>query len=86
MNANTPIVSVTDFVRNFSDYVDLLPKVEEIILTRDSRAIATIKSTAEEKNRELLAFLGTWDPKLFANNEAWKAVAVRRNRKSPVKL
>lgn len=86
MNANTPIVSVTDFGRNLSDYVNLLPRVEEIILTRDSRAVATVKSTAEEKNRALLKLQNTWDGSLFDNDKVWKAVAVRRNRKNPIKL
>lgn len=86
MNGNAPIVSVTDFVRNFSDYLARLTSVDEIILTRDSRPVATVKSTPSEKNRALLKLVGTWDGSLFDNDAVWKAVAVRRNRKKPIKL
>ncbi|MEK7565715.1 MAG: hypothetical protein AAB506_01560 [Patescibacteria group bacterium] len=86
MNVNTPIIPVTDFVRNFASHMALLPRVQEIILTRDSRPVATLKATPEEKNRELLKFLKTIDGKLWKNDKVWKAVAVRRNRKEPIRL
>ncbi len=86
MDSRTPIVSVTDFVRNFSEYVALLPRVEEIILTRDSYAVATVKATAGEKNRALLDYMETWDGSLFDMPKAWKAVAARRNRHYKINL
>lgn len=80
------IVSTTDFIRNFGTYANLLPQVNELVLIRDGRRFATIKATPEEKNRELLSFLGSWDPKLFGNEKVWKAVMIRRDRKTPIKL
>lgn len=86
MDTNTPIVPVTDFVRNFAGYMASLPKLTEIILTRDSSPVAIIKATPEEKNRQLLNFLKTSDPSLWTNDKVWKEVAVRRNRKKPIRL
>jgi len=48
-----------------------------------------LKKLAKEnikRNRGLLKLLNTWDGKLFDNDEIWKAVAVRRNCKKPIKL
>ncbi len=86
MNGNTLIVPITDFARHVSGYINSLPNVEEVVITRDSRAVATVKSTPREKNRALLKLQGTWDGSLFDNDEVWKAVAVRRNRKKPIRL
>lgn len=55
-------------------------------LRHGKHSFAIVRVTPEEKNRELLALQGTWDPKLFDNDAIWKAVTVRRNRKRPIKL
>lgn len=79
---NTPIVPVTDFVRNFREYIDLLPKVTEIVLTRDSYAVATVKSTPKEKNAGLKKFWGIWKGTTLDNDRLWADVLKRRNKKS----
>lgn len=81
MNTNAPIVSVTDFVRNFSGYMSLLPKIEEIILTRDSRDVAILKATPREKNAGLKKFFGIWKGTALDNDKLWEEVLTRRNRK-----
>ena len=90
MNGNTTIVSTTDFLRNSGKYLNLIPRVEEMLLVRDGRKFATVKATPEEKNRELLKFLDTHDRSLWDDDKVWdkvwKAVAVRRNRKKPIRL
>lgn len=80
MTSSSPIVSVTDFVRNFSDYMSLLPKINEIILTRDSRDVAILKATPREKNAGLKKFFGIWKGTALDNDKLWKEVLARRNR------
>lgn len=82
----TKIIPITDFIRKFGNYSDLLPQLEKIVLTREGRPFAELKATPEEKNRQLLELKGTWKGSLFANNHSWKEVNKRKNRKSPVKL
>ena len=40
----------------------------------------------KEKNKKLLTLMGAWDGKLFGNDAVWKVVAIRRNRKKPIKI
>ena len=82
----TRIIPVTDFIRNFGFYSDLLVEVDKLILTREGRPFATVETTPEEKNRKLLSLRGSWDGKLFENDAVWKAVLIRRNRKNPIKI
>lgn len=78
------IIPVTEFIRNFGTYADLLLKTNKIILTREGRPFAEIKATPDEKNRELLRLRNSWDGKLFENAKVWKKVLMRRNRKKPI--
>ena len=82
----TRIIPVTDFIRNFGFYSDLLVEVDKLILTREGRPFATVETTPEEKNRKLLSLRGSWDGKLFEDDAVWKAVLIRRNRKNPIKI
>jgi antitoxin (DNA-binding transcriptional repressor) of toxin-antitoxin stability system len=81
MGAQT--VTITDFIRNFGKYAELLPKVEGIIVTRDGRPFARIEATPEEKNRGLPELRRSLHPQLWANDKVWKEIAKRRNRRSP---
>lgn len=81
MNGNTPIVSATDFVRNFSNYVNLLPRVREINIVRDSQTVAIIKAPPRVKNAKLKKFFGIWKGTELDDDALWKKVLVRRNRK-----
>ncbi len=83
---DTKIVSVTDFLRNFGKYADMLPNVDKLILTREGRPYAEFKLTPEERNERLLALRGKWDGKLFGDDKFWKKVLKRKNRKYPIKL
>lgn len=83
---DAPIVPITDFIRRIGDYADMLPNVTKLIITRDGRPFATFQATPEEKNARLIKLFGTWKGSLFDNDMIWKAVAVRRNRKKPIKI
>lgn len=86
MNGNTLVVPITDFIRKTKYYEDLFPGIGEITLTRDGRPYLDVRLNNQARNRKLLEFLDTIDPTLFANDEVWKTVAVRRNRKKPIRL
>ena len=82
MNGNTPIISATDFVRNFSNYVDnLIPRVSEVTVVRDSVPILMIKATPHLKNAHLRKFFGIWKGTTLDNDKLWADVLKRRNRK-----
>lgn len=55
---NQPIVPISDFIRKFGVYAEMLADVDALILTRDSRPFATIRATPQEKNRKLLSLAG----------------------------
>lgn len=87
MDTNTPIVPITDFIRRTKYYEDLLSDgVKGMVLTRDGWPYLEVKLTNQERNRRLLALVGTWKSTELDNDKVWKAVAVRRNRKKPIKL
>jgi hypothetical protein len=81
---NAPIIPITDFIRKFGMYADLLPSTNGIILTRDGRPFATLQATPEEKNRELLKYAGMWKNTPLDSDEFWKKTLVRKNRRHPV--
>ena len=83
---DTKIIPITDFIRKFGEYADMLSSLDMLILTREGRPFATVAATPEEKNRKLLSLRGTWDGKLFENEAIWKTVLTRRNRKKPIKI
>lgn len=83
---DTIIIPITDFVRKFGAYANRLPSLEKIILTREGRPFAELKASPQEKNRKLIELIKSFDGKLFENEEVWKAVFTRRNRKKPIKI
>lgn len=83
---DSKIISVTNFIRSFGDYADLLPTIDKIILTRDGRPFATVKATAETKNEKLLAMSGIWKNTKLDNDLLWKEILTRKNRKGPIKI
>ena len=83
---DTVIIPITDFIRKFGQYADILANVDKLILTREGRPFATVEITAEEKNKKLLSLKNSWNGKLFENEEVWKAVLTRRNRRKPIKI
>ncbi len=83
---DTKIIPITDFVRKFGQYADMLSSMDKIILTREGRPFAEVKATPQEKNRKLLALRGSWKGTLFDNDALWKKVLTRRNRKKQVKI
>lgn len=86
MNGNTLIVPITDFLRRHKYYGDQLRHADGMTLTLDGWPYLDVKLNNRERNKALLEFVKTIDPKLFDNDEVWKAVAVRRNRKKPITL
>lgn len=83
---DTIIIPITDFVRKAGEYADRLPSLEKIIITRGGRPFAELKASPQEKNRKLIELIKSFDSKLFENEEVWKAVFTRRNRKKPIKI
>lgn len=86
MNANAPIIPITDFLRKAKYYSDLLPDVDKLIVTRDGRPYMDINLSNQERNRRLLAFVGKWKGTSLDDDKLWAKVFVRRNRKKPVRL
>lgn len=82
----TKIIPITDFIRKFGEYAELLPKIDKLILTREGRPFAELKSTPQERNKRLLSLAGRWKNTPLASSEYWKKVLVRRNRKEIVEI
>lgn len=80
------IIPVSDFIRNFGDYADMLPALDKIVLTREGRPFATVKATPEEKNRELLNYFGLWRGTKLDSDKIWAKVLKRKNRRRQIKL
>jgi len=83
---DTRIIPVTDFIRKFGDWAEILPSIDKIILTREGRPFATVKASAEIKNEKLLALAGIWKDTKLEKDSLWEKVLTRKNRKNPVKL
>lgn len=75
------IVPISDFIRRFGQYADLLPAVNEIILTRDGKPFATVRARPEEKNRELLSLAGLWKGTALDSDRLWNVVRKRTNKR-----
>ena len=83
---STTIIPITDFIRKFGAYSDLLASTDGILLTRDGRPFATIQATPEEKNRELLKSFGAWKNTPLDSDAFWKKALKRHSRKTPIHL
>lgn len=79
---SSTIIPISDFIRKFGKYADMLTSVESITLTRDGRPFATLKATPEEKNKRLLSFAGIWKDTPLDSDAFWKKALKRKNRKS----
>lgn len=77
---STTIIPISDFIRKFGMYADMLTSVDSITLTRDGRPFATLKATPEEKNKKLLSFFGAWKGTALDSDELWKKVRTRKNK------
>lgn len=83
---DTRIVPVTDFIRQFGDWAEVLPRIDKIILTREGRPFATVKAAAQVKNEKLLALAGIWKKTRLDSDSLWKQVSTRKNRKNRPKI
>lgn len=79
---DTRIIPVTDFIRQFGDWAEMLPRIDKIILTREGRPFATVKAAAQAKNEKLLALAGIWKNTGLDNDSLWKNVLTRKNRRN----
>lgn len=79
---NTKIIPITDFIRKFGAYADILPTIDGFILTREGRPFATLKATPEEKNKKLLSFFGAWKDTELDSDAFWKKALKRKNKPS----
>ena len=80
------IIPVTEFIRNFGTYADLIPHIGELVLTREGKPFAVVKASPQEKNEKLLSFYGAWKGTKLDSDKLWKKVFKRRNRKKPIVL
>lgn len=83
---NTLTIPITDFIRKFGEYSNLLSRLDRLILTRGGRPFAHLIPAPEEKNRKLLELAGSAKNTSLDDDALWKKVLTRRNRKYPVKL
>lgn len=83
---NTSIISVTDFIRKFGDFADLLPKIDKLILTRDGRPFAEVRIVPEERNKKLLSYSGIWKNTELDDNKFWNMALKRNSRKKPITI
>lgn len=81
---NTKIIPVTDFIRNFGDFAQMLPRLDKLILTREGRPFAEVKATPFEKNKKLLLSFGKWKGTELDDDKLWKTVLKRKSRKNPI--
>ncbi len=77
---SSTIVPISDFIRKFGVYAEMLADIDELVLTRDSRPFATIRATPEEKNRKMLAMAGIWKGSPLGSKIFWKPVLKRKNK------
>lgn len=80
------IIPVTDFLRNFGVYAEMLPRISKLILTREGRPFAEVKASPQEKNKLLLKAAGMWKGTELDNDRLWQEVAKRKSRKTPITL
>ena len=80
------IIPITDFVRRFGQYADLLPTMNKLILTREGRPFAEVRATAQEKNRKLLKLAGIWKDTTLDDELHWKKALLRKSRKPVITL
>lgn len=83
---NIKIIPTTELIRRFGVYANLLPKIGEIILTREGRPFATLKATPEEKNRRLLGLAGILKGTILDSDKFWKTTLKRNNRKKEINI
>ena len=83
---DTKIIPITDFVRRFGQYADLLPRIDKLILTREGRPFAEVRATAQEKNKKLLKFAGVWKGTKLDDERHWKKILSRKSRKHIITL
>lgn len=79
---NTKTLPISDFIRKFGMYADMLPSIDAIILTRDGRPFATLKTVPEIKNKQLLSMAGVWKGTELDSDAFWKKILKRRNKAS----
>ena len=82
----TKIMPITDFIRKFGEYSDLLPSLDKLILTREGRPFAEMRATAEAKSAARKKYAGIFAGSDLDNDQLWKAVAKRSSRKNKIKL
>jgi hypothetical protein len=86
MDASIRIVPITDLRRKFGEITENLAGLGEIILTKDGRPFAVLRSAVEEKRKRLLTFAGMWKSTEMDDKKMWKEILARKSSKAPVKL
>lgn len=82
----TKIMPITDFIRNFGAYSDLLPSLDKLILTREGRPFAEMKATPEAKSEARKKFAGIWAGTDLDNDKFWAKVLKKTSRKRKIIL
>lgn len=82
----TKIMPITDFIRKFGEYADLLPQLDKLILTREGRPFAEMRATAEAKAKERNKYAGVLAGTKLDNDKFWNNVLKKSSRKGRIKL
>lgn len=80
------IVPVTELRRKFGEITRTLVQHEAIILTRDGKPFATLRSTREAKMELLRETFGAWKGTKLDDNDLWAEILKRKSRKRPLTL
>lgn len=82
----TKILPITDFIRKFGEYADLLPRLDMMILTREGRPFAKLSATDEAKLEVRKKYAGVFAGTTLDNDKFWKPITKRTSRKKAIKL
>lgn len=80
------MVPVTELRRNFGAITRTLVQREAIILTRDGKPFATLRSTKEAKMELLREAFGAWKGTKLDDTGLWAEILKRQSRKRPLTL
>lgn len=82
----TKILPITDFIRKFGMYADLLPRLDGMILTREGRPFAKLQATDEAKAEARKKYFGILAGTKWDNDRFWAEVLKKKSRKTKIRI
>ena len=79
------IIPITELRRNFGAITENLVNTQGILLTKDGKPFAILKSSREEKRKLLRKSIGAFKGTPLENPDFWKKLT-RKSRKDPIVL